>query len=95
MAMSDIKYNVGNFSVKDKTNRRSSSKLMFFTLTVNECADSNLNECDTNAVCNDTLLSYNCTCKSGFHDVFGNGTLCEGKQTNHSLPAETLWTPSK
>ena len=89
MGISEIKYIVENFSVKNKINRRSSCKTMFFTLTVNECADSNLNECDTNAVCNDTLLSYNCTCNPGFVDIYGNGTLCEGKSAKYSFQTKT------
>ena len=67
------------FNVSSKTIGKSLTEIIFFNLTVNECADSNLNECDTNAICADTLLSYNCTCKPGFHDVHGNGSLCEGK----------------
>ncbi|XP_022778804.1 L-rhamnose-binding lectin CSL3-like, partial [Stylophora pistillata] len=38
----------------------------------NECT-SGTHDCDANAECNNTLGSYNCTCKDGFH---GNGTRC-------------------
>ncbi|XP_028063149.1 putative wall-associated receptor kinase-like 16 [Camellia sinensis] len=37
---------------------------------INECANSNMNDCDTNAICIDTPGSYNCTCPHGY---FGDG----------------------
>ncbi|XP_022805413.1 signal peptide, CUB and EGF-like domain-containing protein 2, partial [Stylophora pistillata] len=43
-----------------------------FILEIDECADR-INPCDVYAECNNTLGSYNCTCKDGFH---GNGTYC-------------------
>ena len=42
---------------------------------VDECADSALNDCDPNATCTDTAVSYECTCNDGF---FGDGTTCQG-----------------
>ncbi|XP_078380532.1 uncharacterized protein LOC144663449 isoform X2 [Oculina patagonica] len=40
-----------------------------YSLDVNECKDG-LHGCHSNATCNNTIGSYNCTCKPGFH---GNG----------------------
>ncbi|XP_066021204.1 ALK tyrosine kinase receptor-like [Pocillopora verrucosa] len=39
---------------------------------LNECTDGT-HSCDKDAECNNTLGSYKCTCKHGFH---GNGTYC-------------------
>ncbi|XP_048248139.1 uncharacterized protein LOC124151774 isoform X1 [Haliotis rufescens] len=39
---------------------------------VNEC-ELNTDNCDSNALCEDILEGFNCTCKKGFH---GNGTYC-------------------
>ncbi|CAH3138251.1 unnamed protein product, partial [Pocillopora meandrina] len=41
---------------------------------LDECSDGTHN-CDVNADCNNTLGSYKCSCKDGFH---GNGTNCTG-----------------
>ena len=43
-------------------------------IDIDECIDGTY-RCDVNAECNNTLGSYNCTCKDGFH---GNGTNCTG-----------------
>eukprot|EP00122_Pirum_gemmata_P014732 Pgem_evm1s13743 len=40
---------------------------------VNECADSKLNDCDVNAVCNNTVGGFDCQCKQGF---IGDGKTC-------------------
>ena len=48
----------------------------FNFLDIDECA-VDLHACHSNATCNDTESSYNCTCKPGFH---GDGkTSCKGK----------------
>ena len=46
----------------------------FRVLGVDECADR-IHNCNVNADCNNTLGSYKCSCKDGFH---GNGTNCTG-----------------
>ena len=46
----------------------------FILLDINECAKGTHN-CDVNAVCNNTLGSYNCTCKDEF---YGDGINCTG-----------------
>lgn len=44
----------------------------FHVLDIDECSNET-NGCDEKAECNNTLGSYNCTCKNGFH---GNRTHC-------------------
>ncbi|VDN42991.1 unnamed protein product [Gongylonema pulchrum] len=36
---------------------------------VNECAKAELNDCDPNASCMDSVLSYECFCNEGFIDM--------------------------
>lgn len=43
---------------------------------VDECSDSNLNACDKNAACTNTVGSYTCRCNVGY---FGAGSFCTGK----------------
>ena len=47
----------------------------FFTIDVDECKASSP-MCHENAFCNNTLGSYNCTCKPGY---YGDGKTCKGK----------------
>lgn len=42
---------------------------------VDECAQG-LDDCHTNAMCQNTPSSYKCSCKPGYQ---GEGTQCEGK----------------
>ena len=53
----------------------SSASVVFFFSDFDECAN-NIDNCDVNAYCNNTVGSFNCTCKSGYT---GNGTTCAGK----------------
>ena len=46
-----------------------------FALDIDECS-SNSNSCDVNAVCNNILGSYTCTCKAGYS---GDGQSCTGE----------------
>ena len=48
---------------------------------MDECADKT-HDCDMNADCNNTLGSYECSCKDGYH---GNGTNCSGNLFSHFL----------
>ena len=48
---------------------------IFFTLDMDECADSNLNNCDTDATCTNADGSYQCACNIGYT---GDGTTCQG-----------------
>lgn len=52
--------------------------LKFFLLfaDVDECTNSELNECDPNAMCTNTEGSYVCRCKKDFE---GDGRNCTGK----------------
>ena len=43
---------------------------------VDEC-NSNIPVCDVNAKCQNTIGSYNCSCKAG---LTGDGKRCHGKQ---------------
>ena len=40
---------------------------------IDECADSNLNDCHTNAVCNNVIGGYNCLCSNGYNDEGSDG----------------------
>ena len=44
---------------------------------IDEC-DLGLDNCDENALCNNTKGSFNCSCKPSY---FGNGRTCESKLT--------------
>ena len=50
-------------------------QFQFFFSDIDECADSSLNNCDSNADCTNTVGSFTCACNSGFS---GNGTSCTG-----------------
>ena len=47
----------------------------FVVTDIDECLKE-IHGCDVNAVCNNTLGSYKCTCKDGYE---GNGTNCTGQ----------------
>ena len=49
------------------------------TSDVNECV-LNLDDCDGQAMCNNTLGSFSCSCNTGWT---GNGTSCEGTSKKH------------
>ena len=55
---------------------------MFFSLLadIDECESSETNECDSNALCNNTDGSYVCRCKQGFE---GDGRNCTGQYCHH------------
>ena len=46
-----------------------------FVIDIDECTIGT-HTCDVNAVCNNIIGSYNCTCKDSFH---GNGINCTGE----------------
>ena len=46
-----------------------------FLVDIDEC-DTGADSCDTNAYCNNTIGSHNCTCYFGYK---GNGTTCTGE----------------
>ena len=46
-----------------------------FILDTNECT-TNTSDCDTNAMCTNTIGGFTCTCNNGYD---GNGTTCIGK----------------
>ena len=54
-----------------------------YSLNFDECI-SDLNDCDVNAVCQNTAGSYTCTFKTGYT---GNGRTCDGKKGNLALNA--------
>ena len=46
-----------------------------YNLDVDECVTATGNNCDDNAVCENTIGSYTCTCNTGFD---GDGVVCTG-----------------
>ena len=40
---------------------------------VNECEKNKSNNCDKNAICNNTIGNYDCSCNDGYN---GNGYIC-------------------
>ena len=59
---------------------------IFFSLDINECVRE-LYKCSSDAFCNNTKGSYNCTCKPGFT---GNGRECKGKRWGRNIE-EISW----
>ena len=57
---------------------------MLSTAEIDECISS-YHRCDPNAACQNTVGSYICTCKAGFH---GNGKKCFG---NYHNPVQVNW----
>ena len=53
---------------------------------INEC-QLKTDNCDNNANCTNTPGGYNCTCKTGFTDVDGDGKNCTGM----SISCKTWW----
>lgn len=53
--------------------------LTYFFPDIDECTDSNLNNCSLNANCSDNIGSYDCTCSAGY---VGDGYFCDGKSVN-------------
>ena len=49
-------------------------KLFYTSSDTDQCASSQSNECDPNALCTNTEGSYICRCVKGFS---GDGTICE------------------
>ena len=61
---------------RERKDQSTIPKLLFF-LDINECKGSSLHDCHSNATCKNTVGSFNCTCKQGFH---GDGKIsCKGE----------------
>ncbi|XP_078365442.1 uncharacterized protein LOC144649744 isoform X1 [Oculina patagonica] len=62
---------------------------------IDECATGH-HSCDVNAICQNIVGSYNCTCKAGFH---GNGRKCfdidECKTNSHSCDVNAVCNNTK
>ena len=56
-------------------------------LDVDECA-SDIDNCDTNAVCTNTHGSFTCSCRSGYVE---NGETCIGKIGCLCMMSECFW----
>ena len=48
--------------------------MIFSATDIDEC-DNGTDNCSSNAYCNDTIGSYECTCNVGYS---GDGVTCEG-----------------
>ena len=59
---------------------------VFFCSDINECVRG-LHKCSSDAFCNNTKGSYNCTCKPGFT---GNGQECKGKRWGRNVEENQL-----
>ena len=55
---------------------------------IDECANANTNNCDSNAACTNTPGNFTCTCNQGYT---GNGTTCEGMNQRRILLATLLF----
>ena len=53
---------------------------LYITLDIDECAESNLNNCDTDATCTNTEGGYQCACNIGYA---GDGTACQGIESHN------------
>ena len=62
----------------------------FVVTDIDECLKE-IHGCDVNAVCNNTLGSYKCTCKDGYE---GNGTNCTG-QSQAKVPKNVFTIKKK
>ena len=59
---------------------------VFFCSDINECVRG-VYKCSSDAFCNNTKGSYNCTCKPGFT---GNGKECKGKRWGRNVEENQL-----
>ena len=57
---------------------------IYYFADINEC-ETEKHHCDSNAYCNNTKGSYNCTCKPGYT---GNGVNCKGKKRKRKPSAD-------
>ena len=48
----------------------------YFLLDINECSNTDDNNCHESAICTNTNGSFTCQCQNGYT---GNGTTCNGK----------------
>ena len=62
---------------------------IYYFADINEC-ETGKHHCDSNAFCNDTKGSYNCTCKPGYNR---NGINCTGKIRKRKPSADSTEYP--
>lgn len=62
--------------IKENSHPTIAQKSFFAKIDVDECNTTESNQCDPNAVCNNTEGSYTCRCRRGY---MGDGTKCTGK----------------
>ena len=68
---------VETLRVKAKTSFQCGHISSLLIIDIDECASPAANDCDGNAVCNNTEGSYDCSCLSGYQ---GDGKNCSGKE---------------
>ena len=52
--------------------------LLFFVLDINECLNFSTTDCHPNALCQNTIGSFDCQCFPGYT---GNGSICSESAT--------------
>lgn len=60
--------------------------LYFFLIDQDECQSSSMNDCHSNALCQNTVGSYKCICSPGFIGDGKTSCIPEGKQRDMRMP---------
>ena len=85
----DFPRKISNRLLKDSLSKKfilpnKSMPSIYYFADINEC-ETEKHHCDSNAFCNNTKGSYNCTCIPGYT---GNGVNCTGEISNRKPSAD-------